>query len=105
MTGDGRLAVLQPSSDMTVSLPVLFPQRENPRLLNCLDSDIPALSTCSNADAFCRMNTMLGNSLDLSGVCTTPTAKCKRDPFHGKSLSKSSRPLVKCTQTNSNLLR
>ncbi|XP_057193605.1 cytoplasmic polyadenylation element-binding protein 1 isoform X1 [Triplophysa rosa] len=61
-----------------------FSLRENPRLLNCLDSDIPALSTCSNADAFCRMNTMLGNSLDLSGVCTTPTAKCKRDPFHDR---------------------
>uniref|UniRef100_A0A8C2A032 Cytoplasmic polyadenylation element binding protein 1b n=1 Tax=Cyprinus carpio TaxID=7962 RepID=A0A8C2A032_CYPCA len=57
---------------------------ENPRLLNCLDSDIPALSTCSNADTFSRMNTMLGNSLDLSGVCTTPTAKCKRDPFNDR---------------------
>uniref|UniRef100_A0A8C2GZL1 Cytoplasmic polyadenylation element binding protein 1b n=1 Tax=Cyprinus carpio TaxID=7962 RepID=A0A8C2GZL1_CYPCA len=61
-----------------------FSLSENPRLLNCLDSDIPALSTCSNADAFSRMNTMLGNSLDLSGVCTTPTAKCKRDPFNGR---------------------
>ncbi|XP_051998347.1 cytoplasmic polyadenylation element-binding protein 1 isoform X1 [Xyrauchen texanus] len=61
-----------------------FSMRENPRLLNCLDSDIPALSTCSNADTFCRMNTMLGNSLDLSGVCTTPTAKCKRDPFNDR---------------------
>ncbi|XP_016102619.1 cytoplasmic polyadenylation element-binding protein 1-like [Sinocyclocheilus grahami] len=61
-----------------------FSLSENPRLLNCLDSDIPALSTCSNADAFSRMNTMLGNSLDLSGVCTTPSTKCKRDPFYDR---------------------
>ncbi|KAJ7998318.1 hypothetical protein DPEC_G00221450 [Dallia pectoralis] len=31
------------------------------------------MSTCSNADVFRRINTMLGNSLDLTGVCTTPT--------------------------------
>lgn len=44
----------------------------------CSDLDSPALSTCSNADIFRRMNTMLGNALDLSGVCTTPnTIKAK----------------------------
>ncbi|KAK7912555.1 hypothetical protein WMY93_012766 [Mugilogobius chulae] len=44
------------------------------------DSESPALSTCSNADIFRRMNTMLGNALDLTGVCTTPnTAKGKPD--------------------------
>ncbi|KAL0967897.1 hypothetical protein UPYG_G00259380 [Umbra pygmaea] len=32
-----------------------------------------AMSSCSNADIFRRMNTMLGNSLDLTGVCTTPS--------------------------------
>ncbi|XP_072321123.1 cytoplasmic polyadenylation element-binding protein 1-like isoform X2 [Eucyclogobius newberryi] len=46
------------------------------------DPESPALSTCSNADIFRRMNTMLGNALDLTGVCTTPnpaTAKGKPD--------------------------
>ncbi|XP_051776755.1 cytoplasmic polyadenylation element-binding protein 1a isoform X1 [Erpetoichthys calabaricus] len=43
------------------------------------DSDAPALSTCSNADIFRRMNTMLGNSLDFTGVCTTPINKGRRD--------------------------
>uniref|UniRef100_A0A672JFA6 Cytoplasmic polyadenylation element binding protein 1b n=1 Tax=Salarias fasciatus TaxID=181472 RepID=A0A672JFA6_SALFA len=38
------------------------------------DSDSPALSTCSNADIFRRMNTMLGNALDFTGVCTTPNS-------------------------------
>ncbi|KAM9825052.1 cytoplasmic polyadenylation element-binding protein 1-like isoform 2-T2 [Syngnathus typhle] len=38
------------------------------------ESDSPALSTCSNADIFRRMNTMLGNALDLTGVCTTPNS-------------------------------
>ncbi|XP_066509964.1 cytoplasmic polyadenylation element-binding protein 1-like isoform X2 [Hoplias malabaricus] len=56
-----------------------FSLRDNPRALNRWDSDTPALSTCSNADIFRRMNTMLGNSLDLTGVCTTPSAKTKRD--------------------------
>ncbi|XP_055010809.1 cytoplasmic polyadenylation element-binding protein 1 isoform X4 [Boleophthalmus pectinirostris] len=44
------------------------------------DTESPALSTCSNADIFRRMNTMLGNALDLTGVCTTPNpAKGKPD--------------------------
>ncbi|XP_006629001.2 cytoplasmic polyadenylation element-binding protein 1a isoform X2 [Lepisosteus oculatus] len=43
------------------------------------DSEAPALSTCSNADIFRKMNTMLGNSLDFTGVCTTPITKTKRD--------------------------
>uniref|UniRef100_A0A3B5KZS3 RRM domain-containing protein n=1 Tax=Xiphophorus couchianus TaxID=32473 RepID=A0A3B5KZS3_9TELE len=38
------------------------------------DTDSPALSTCSNADIFRRMNTMLGNALDFTGVCTTPNS-------------------------------
>uniref|UniRef100_A0A3Q4HYD6 Cytoplasmic polyadenylation element binding protein 1a n=1 Tax=Neolamprologus brichardi TaxID=32507 RepID=A0A3Q4HYD6_NEOBR len=41
------------------------------------DTDSPALSTCSNADIFRRMNTMLGNALDFTGVCTTPNTKGK----------------------------
>ncbi|KAG9260838.1 cytoplasmic polyadenylation element-binding protein 1 isoform X2 [Astyanax mexicanus] len=60
-----------------------FSLRDNPRSLNRWDSDTPALSTCSNADIFRRMNTMLGNSLDLTGVCTTPSAKTKRDSLIG----------------------
>ncbi|XP_023694020.1 cytoplasmic polyadenylation element-binding protein 1 isoform X2 [Paramormyrops kingsleyae] len=43
------------------------------------DTESPALSSCSNADVFRRMNTMLGNSLDFTGVCTTPVTKAKRD--------------------------
>ncbi|KAK6294171.1 hypothetical protein J4Q44_G00350010 [Coregonus suidteri] len=39
----------------------------------------PALSTCSNADIYRRMNTMLGNSLDFTGVCTTSGTKGKLD--------------------------
>ncbi|KAK1802221.1 hypothetical protein P4O66_021886, partial [Electrophorus voltai] len=57
----------------------LHAQRDNPRALNRWDSETPALSTCSNADIFRRMNTMLGNSLDLTGVCTTPSGRTKRD--------------------------
>ncbi|XP_031672545.1 cytoplasmic polyadenylation element-binding protein 1-B-like [Oncorhynchus kisutch] len=38
-----------------------------------------ALSTCSNADIYRRMNTMLGNSLDFTGVCTTSGTKGKLD--------------------------
>uniref|UniRef100_A0A4W4H2H4 RRM domain-containing protein n=1 Tax=Electrophorus electricus TaxID=8005 RepID=A0A4W4H2H4_ELEEL len=56
-----------------------FSLRDNPRALNRWDSETPALSTCSNADIFRRMNTMLGNSLDLTGVCTTPSGRTKRD--------------------------
>ncbi|XP_075713964.1 cytoplasmic polyadenylation element-binding protein 1 isoform X3 [Rhinoderma darwinii] len=38
-------------------------------------TDTPALSTCSNADIFRRINAMLDHSLDFTGVCTTPNAK------------------------------
>uniref|UniRef100_A0A674BSL9 Cytoplasmic polyadenylation element binding protein 1a n=1 Tax=Salmo trutta TaxID=8032 RepID=A0A674BSL9_SALTR len=40
-----------------------------------------ALPTCSNGDIFRRINNMLGNSLDLTGVCTTPTNH-KGEPVH-----------------------
>lgn len=51
---------------------------------DCWDSpDAPALSTCSNADIFRRINAMLDNSLDFSGVCTTPVTKSKRDVLPG----------------------
>lgn len=49
------------------------------------DTESPALSTCSNADIFRRMNTMLGNALDFTGVCTTPNnTKGKPDMLCGK---------------------
>uniref|UniRef100_A0A8D0EBU1 Cytoplasmic polyadenylation element binding protein 1 n=2 Tax=Salvator merianae TaxID=96440 RepID=A0A8D0EBU1_SALMN len=40
---------------------------------------VPALTTCSNADIFRQINAMLGNSLDFSGVCTTPITKERRE--------------------------
>ncbi|KAM4039560.1 cytoplasmic polyadenylation element-binding protein 1 isoform 2-T2 [Anomaloglossus baeobatrachus] len=43
-------------------------------------TDTPALSTCSNADIFRRINAMLDNSLDFTGVCTTPNTKDFTDP-------------------------
>ncbi|XP_034988009.2 cytoplasmic polyadenylation element-binding protein 1 isoform X1 [Zootoca vivipara] len=47
---------------------------------DCWDnSDVPALTTCSNAEIFRQINSMLGNSLDFKGVCTTPIAKERRD--------------------------
>uniref|UniRef100_A0A3Q3FRX2 Cytoplasmic polyadenylation element binding protein 1a n=1 Tax=Labrus bergylta TaxID=56723 RepID=A0A3Q3FRX2_9LABR len=46
--------------------------KNDPRRPDSPDSASPALSTCSNADIFRRMNTMLGNALDFTGVCTTP---------------------------------
>ncbi|XP_051919128.1 cytoplasmic polyadenylation element-binding protein 1-like isoform X2 [Hippocampus zosterae] len=49
-----------------------FSLRNDTRRPASPDSDSAALSTCSNADIFRRMNTMLGNALDLTGVCTTP---------------------------------
>lgn len=62
-----------------------LPQRNVP---DNQDSESPALSTCSNADIFRRMNTMLGNALDFTGVCTTPTsAKQKPEPLCGKEPS------------------
>ncbi|NXG45144.1 CPEB1 protein, partial [Psilopogon haemacephalus] len=57
-------------------------QKEDPgrSIKDCRDSpDAPALSTCSNADIFRQINAMLENSLDFSGVCTTPATKSKRD--------------------------
>ncbi|KAM3913573.1 cytoplasmic polyadenylation element-binding protein 1-B-like isoform 1-T1 [Leptodactylus fuscus] len=42
-------------------------------------TDTPSLSTCSSADIFCSINAMLDNSLDFTGVCTTPNAKGKCD--------------------------
>lgn len=67
----------------------LFPQRNNSRgVSDILDSDSPALSTCSNADIFRTMNTMLGNALDLTGVCTTPTGpRARMDLLSGKTPS------------------
>ncbi|CAB1455258.1 unnamed protein product, partial [Pleuronectes platessa] len=56
------------------------PQRNESRRPESPDPECPALSTCSNADIFRRMNTMLGNALDFTGVCTTPSsAKGKPD--------------------------
>uniref|UniRef100_A0AAQ5XRX8 RRM domain-containing protein n=1 Tax=Amphiprion ocellaris TaxID=80972 RepID=A0AAQ5XRX8_AMPOC len=49
--------------------------RKDARRPDSPDSDSPALTSCSNADIFRRMNTMLGNSLDFTGVCTTPTGE------------------------------
>ncbi|KAI9532077.1 hypothetical protein NQZ68_034965 [Dissostichus eleginoides] len=49
-----------------------FSLRNDPRRPDSPDSESAALSTCSNADIFRRMNTLLGNALDFSGVCTTP---------------------------------
>ncbi|XP_077375041.1 cytoplasmic polyadenylation element-binding protein 1-like isoform X2 [Festucalex cinctus] len=57
-----------------------FSLRNDPRRPSSPNADSPALSTCSNADIFRRMNTMLGNALDLTGVCTTPNnTKAKAD--------------------------
>ncbi|CAL8403876.1 unnamed protein product [Boreogadus saida] len=56
-----------------------FSLRDDPRAHERWDPESPALSTCSNAEIFRRMNTMLGNALDFTGVCTTPNTKGKRD--------------------------
>ncbi|KAL2088876.1 hypothetical protein ACEWY4_015775 [Coilia grayii] len=59
-----------------------FPsQRDDPSILNRWESEAPAMSTCSNASIFRRMNSMLGNSLDLTGVCNTPGNRGRRDPL------------------------
>ncbi|XP_060116266.1 cytoplasmic polyadenylation element-binding protein 1 isoform X1 [Heteronotia binoei] len=42
-------------------------------------SDVPALTTCSNADIFRRINAMLSNSLDFRGVCTTPITRDRKE--------------------------
>uniref|UniRef100_A0A4W5JXD9 Cytoplasmic polyadenylation element binding protein 1 n=1 Tax=Hucho hucho TaxID=62062 RepID=A0A4W5JXD9_9TELE len=47
-----------------------------------------ALSTCSNAEIYRRMNTMLGNSLDFTGVCTTSGTKGKLDMLLTGKLSR-----------------
>ncbi|XP_017269672.1 cytoplasmic polyadenylation element-binding protein 1 isoform X1 [Kryptolebias marmoratus] len=51
-----------------------FSLRNDARRPESPDAESPALSTCSNADIFRRMNTMLGNALDFTGVCTTPNS-------------------------------
>ncbi|NWZ43206.1 CPEB1 protein, partial [Brachypodius atriceps] len=64
----------------------LFYQKEDPvrSIKDCWDSpNAPALSTCSNADIFRRINAMLDNSLDFSGVCTTPVTKSRCDTLPG----------------------
>ncbi|KAH0509021.1 Cytoplasmic polyadenylation element-binding protein 1, partial [Microtus ochrogaster] len=46
---------------------------ETGRIKDCWDNqEVPALSTCSNANIFRRINAILDNSLDFSNVCTTP---------------------------------
>nr|XP_031547672.1 cytoplasmic polyadenylation element-binding protein 1 isoform X1 [Vicugna pacos] len=48
-------------------------EEEAGRIKDCWDNqEAPALSTCSNANIFRRINAMLDNSLDFSRVCTTP---------------------------------
>ncbi|XP_024861290.1 cytoplasmic polyadenylation element-binding protein 1-like [Kryptolebias marmoratus] len=65
-----------------------FSLRNDARRPESPDAESPALSTCSNADIFRRMNTMLGNALDFTGVCTTPnSSKQKPDLLCGKRAS------------------
>ncbi|XP_048473120.1 cytoplasmic polyadenylation element-binding protein 1 isoform X2 [Rhincodon typus] len=56
---------------------------ESGRGQDCWDvpssTESPALSTCRNADIFRRINAMLDNSLDFTGVCTTPITKGQRE--------------------------
>ncbi|XP_049470185.1 cytoplasmic polyadenylation element-binding protein 1 isoform X4 [Panthera uncia] len=48
-------------------------EEEAGRIKDCWDNqEAPALSTCSNANIFRRINAILDNSLDFSRVCTTP---------------------------------
>ncbi|CAL9702256.1 unnamed protein product [Knipowitschia caucasica] len=56
-----------------------FSLRSESHRPECSDPESAALSTCSNADVFRRMNTMLGNALDLTGVCTTPNTTKGKD--------------------------
>uniref|UniRef100_A0A2K5SFQ1 Cytoplasmic polyadenylation element-binding protein 1 n=1 Tax=Cebus imitator TaxID=2715852 RepID=A0A2K5SFQ1_CEBIM len=50
-----------------------YHEEEAGRIKDCWDNqEAPALSTCSNANIFRRINAMLDNSLDFSRVCTTP---------------------------------
>lgn len=71
---------------MSVSLiggelwPLFFSQRNDARRPENPDTESPALSTCSNADIFRRMNSILGNALDFTGVCSTPNSSSKQKP-------------------------
>ncbi|XP_047593528.1 cytoplasmic polyadenylation element-binding protein 1 isoform X8 [Lutra lutra] len=48
-------------------------EEEAGRIKDCWDNqEAPALSTCSNANIFRRINAILDNSLDFNRVCTTP---------------------------------
>nr|XP_038961601.1 cytoplasmic polyadenylation element-binding protein 1 isoform X7 [Rattus norvegicus] len=48
-------------------------EEESGRIKDCWDNqEVPALSTCSNANIFRRINAILDDSLDFSKVCTTP---------------------------------
>ncbi|XP_057611928.1 cytoplasmic polyadenylation element-binding protein 1 isoform X8 [Chionomys nivalis] len=48
-------------------------EEETGRIKDCWDNqEVPALSTCSNANIFRRINAILDDSLDFSKVCTTP---------------------------------
>ncbi|XP_058592434.1 cytoplasmic polyadenylation element-binding protein 1 isoform X2 [Neofelis nebulosa] len=48
-------------------------EEEAGRIKDCWDNqEAPALSTCSNANIFRRINAILDNSVDFSRVCTTP---------------------------------
>ncbi|XP_022272673.1 cytoplasmic polyadenylation element-binding protein 1 isoform X1 [Vulpes vulpes] len=48
-------------------------EEEAGRIKDCRDNqEAPALSTCSNASIFQRINAILDNSLDFNRVCTTP---------------------------------
>ncbi|XP_029614292.1 cytoplasmic polyadenylation element-binding protein 1a isoform X2 [Salmo trutta] len=58
-----------------------FSLKEDLRLHDHWHIRSQALPTCSNGDIFRRINNMLGNSLDLTGVCTTPTNH-KGEPVH-----------------------
>lgn len=59
-------------------------EEEAGRVKDCWDSqEAPALSTCSNANIFRRINAILDNSLDLSRVCTTPINRGIHDRLPG----------------------
>lgn len=59
-------------------------QRNDPRRPGSPDAESAALSTCSNADIFRRMNTILGNALDFTGVCNTPNSAKGKDMLCGE---------------------
>ncbi|XP_005381537.1 PREDICTED: cytoplasmic polyadenylation element-binding protein 1 isoform X2 [Chinchilla lanigera] len=55
-------------------------EEETGRIKDCWDNqEVPALSTCSNASIFRRINAILDNSLDFSRVCTTPVNRGMHD--------------------------